>query len=154
MKSKFIDFEFVEHNIKHRKDVDKKLRVVCISDTHNKHEQFGKLPDGDVLVHTGDFTDNGSPEEVRAFAAWFESQPHKHKLVISGNHDVSWAHKANLFVKKVPKINKQYKFSSRTANKFFTKSKYLSNEFVNIEGIKFYGVDWVKRSKKLPKDET
>ena len=31
------------------------MRVVCISDTHEKHKQV-KLPKGDVLIHAGDFT--------------------------------------------------------------------------------------------------
>ena len=29
---------------------------VLISDTHSRHEQLGELPDGDVLIHAGDFT--------------------------------------------------------------------------------------------------
>lgn len=44
------------------------VRVVCISDTH---EQLGKvlprIPDGDVLVHCGDFTNFGDEEEIKRF---------------------------------------------------------------------------------------
>jgi hypothetical protein len=33
------------------------VRVVVISDTHNQHgPNYLKIPDGDVLVHCGDFT--------------------------------------------------------------------------------------------------
>ena len=39
-------------------------RVVCsvlISDTHNKHEELGELPAGDVLIHAGDFAESTRP---------------------------------------------------------------------------------------------
>mmetsp|Transcript_34082 Transcript_34082/g.95853 ORF Transcript_34082/g.95853 Transcript_34082/m.95853 type:complete len:317 (+) Transcript_34082:100-1050(+) len=64
------------------------LKFVCISDTHNLHERLAPLPPGDVLVHTGDFTNHGSIEEVRAFASWFGAQPHGVKIVVPGNHDM------------------------------------------------------------------
>ena len=34
------------------------LRIVCISDTHGKHAKV-RLPDGDVLIHAGDFMTYG-----------------------------------------------------------------------------------------------
>ena len=50
----FTDFETVPISIPDkRKDVKKKLKIVCLSDTHNKHTEFGKLPEGDVLINTG-----------------------------------------------------------------------------------------------------
>jgi len=35
------------------------VRFVCISDTHNDHKRI-KVPDGDVLLHAGDFTKFGT----------------------------------------------------------------------------------------------
>ena len=35
-------------------------RWVCISDTHGRHREIDSVPDGDVLIHAGDFTDTGS----------------------------------------------------------------------------------------------
>eukprot|EP00812_Abedinium_dasypus_P009153 NODE_2865_length_863_cov_104.242574.p1 GENE.NODE_2865_length_863_cov_104.242574~~NODE_2865_length_863_cov_104.242574.p1 ORF type:complete len:269 (-),score=72.70 NODE_2865_length_863_cov_104.242574:39-845(-) len=64
------------------------LRFVCISDTHNRHESLPPLPPGDVLVHTGDFTNFGVAAEVEGFATWFATQPHRHKLLVPGNHDM------------------------------------------------------------------
>jgi len=32
------------------------MRIVHISDTHNMHRLLTKLPEGDVIVHSGDFT--------------------------------------------------------------------------------------------------
>jgi len=38
-----------------------RTRIVCISDTHNSTV---KLPKGDVLIHAGDLTNQGSYSEV------------------------------------------------------------------------------------------
>ena len=35
------------------------VRVVCISDTHGKHRGCSAVPNGDVLIHGGDFTNTG-----------------------------------------------------------------------------------------------
>ncbi|KAM5352594.1 hypothetical protein ACJ41O_005316 [Fusarium nematophilum] len=61
------------------------LLVVCISDTHNKRPD---LPMGDILIHAGDLTENGSFDEVQSGLDWLSSQPHRHKVLIAGNHDV------------------------------------------------------------------
>lgn len=39
-------------------------------------------------MHSGDFTNHGSLEEVREFALWLSVQPHKYKIVVPGNHDM------------------------------------------------------------------
>ncbi|KAK4040765.1 hypothetical protein C8A01DRAFT_45967 [Parachaetomium inaequale] len=61
------------------------IRVVCISDTHN-HQPV--LPAGDILIHAGDLTENGSFAEVQAGITWLSSQPHRFKILVAGNHDV------------------------------------------------------------------
>jgi len=35
------------------------MRFVVISDTHGPHNRIDDLPDGAVLVHTGDFMNSG-----------------------------------------------------------------------------------------------
>jgi len=32
------------------------MKIICISETHNKHRDLD-IPEGDVIVHTGDFTE-------------------------------------------------------------------------------------------------
>lgn len=61
------------------------VRIVCISDTHNKQPT---VPLGDILIHAGDLTENGSFEEVQNGLTWLSSQPHKYKIFVAGNHDV------------------------------------------------------------------
>ncbi|KKU85756.1 MAG: hypothetical protein UY14_C0014G0001 [Parcubacteria group bacterium GW2011_GWA1_47_9] len=65
-----------------------KLRVVAISDTHEMHRQV-VVPDGDVLVHAGDFTMSGTLPAIYEFNTWLGTLPHRHKVVVAGNHD--WA---------------------------------------------------------------
>lgn len=63
-----------------------KCRIVHFSDTHGMHEQM-KLPDGDVLVFSGDCSSRGAQPEVERFFKWFTRQPHIYKVFVPGNHD-------------------------------------------------------------------
>lgn len=44
-------------------------RFVCISDTHSRTDGI-QMPYGDILLHTGDFTELGLPSEVKKFNDW------------------------------------------------------------------------------------
>jgi Icc-related predicted phosphoesterase len=65
------------------------IRIICISDTHNRHEELTLLllEPADVLIHAGDFTMHGTREEMEKFITWFEKLPYKTKLLTCGNHD-------------------------------------------------------------------
>lgn len=62
------------------------MKIVCISDTHNKHN-FIQIPPGDLIIHAGDFTEAGSKAETLNFLSWFSALPHPHKILVAGNHD-------------------------------------------------------------------
>jgi Icc-related predicted phosphoesterase/nicotinic acid mononucleotide adenylyltransferase len=62
------------------------LVIVHISDTHNKDYDH-KIPPGDILIHSGDFTHRGKPEEVQKFRSFLSRQPHRYKIVVCGNHE-------------------------------------------------------------------
>lgn len=62
------------------------LRLVCVSDTHGNHRTMD-VPEGDVLIHAGDFTLFGRREHALDFDAWLAELPHKTKIVILGNHE-------------------------------------------------------------------
>lgn len=68
------------------------LRCVLVSDTHGCHRQL-TIPDGDVLIHAGDFTRMGHEEDAVDFNAWLGELPHAHKIVINGNHEYNAAWK-------------------------------------------------------------
>ena len=62
--------------------------ILQISDTHNKHQQLTNMPAADVIVHCGDFTEQGTEEETLDFLNWFIELPYKHKVFVTGNHDI------------------------------------------------------------------
>ncbi len=51
------------------------MRILQISDTHNKHLQLTNLPAADVIVHCGDFTDMGTEQEVLDFLILLSAKP-------------------------------------------------------------------------------
>lgn len=62
------------------------MRIVLISDTHMAHASL-VVPPCDVLVHAGDFSRRGRPEELQRFAEWMAQQPASAKVFVAGNHD-------------------------------------------------------------------
>ena len=64
------------------------MRIVQLSDTHGKHHLLKNLPEGDVIVHCGDITEDGTEEEVLDFLNWFIDLPYRHKIFVTGNHDL------------------------------------------------------------------
>ncbi|KAI0315582.1 Metallo-dependent phosphatase-like protein [Amylostereum chailletii] len=64
-----------------------RIRVVCISDTHNAHASLPTLPHGDILIHAGDLTNSGTEQELYSTLDWLSGQPHPRKIWIAGNHD-------------------------------------------------------------------
>lgn len=97
------------------------MEIVCISDTHGKHEELD-LPPGDMLLHAGDVSSKGYASEVKSFLDWFESQPHQFKLFIAGNHDFLMEDHPDQFREMLP-----------------DSLIYLENESTVIEGITFWG---------------
>ncbi|CAB9505429.1 Metallophosphoesterase domain-containing protein 1 [Seminavis robusta] len=65
--------------------------MVVVSDTHGFEKDLGVLPQGDVLLHLGDFARDGPPwvkqNSLQLLDEWLAQQPHKHKIVLKGNHD-------------------------------------------------------------------
>ncbi|CDM33338.1 hypothetical protein DTO013E5_9082 [Penicillium roqueforti] len=68
-----------------------KTRFVCVSDTHGytPSEAGFKLPAGDVLIHAGDLTNNGSLKELRKTIDWISKADFEIKIIVGGNHDVT-----------------------------------------------------------------
>lgn len=94
------------------------MRLVAISDTHQRHSEIS-LPPGDVLIHAGDWTHRGRPNECLTFLKWFASQEHAHKILICGNHELT-----DSPAKMAQEIGDIH---------------YLENSSVTINGVKFYG---------------
>ncbi|MDR0412935.1 MAG: metallophosphatase domain-containing protein [Dysgonamonadaceae bacterium] len=118
------------------------MRILHISDTHNQHHLLHDLPDADIIVHSGDMSENGTEDEVLDFLNWFEKLPYTYKIFIAGNHDTCLCGES---------------IEGLSANCF-----YLCNSEVVIEGVKFYGMplfmedilsgEYNKNIRKIPKD--
>jgi predicted phosphodiesterase len=67
----------------------KAVRVIVMSDTHDFHHNINvsELPEADIFIHCGDFTQASSIEELASFRQFLTSLPYKHKIVVAGNHD-------------------------------------------------------------------
>lgn len=98
------------------------MRLVCLSDTHSLHDRV-RVPDGDVLIHAGDFCGRGDEENVRRFASWLWAQPHEHKLVIAGNHDEV--------------LERDLALGASVFG-----DAYLFESGVEIAGVRFWGAPW------------
>lgn len=98
------------------------MKLICISDTHNKHEEI-QIPEGDVLIHSGDITEGGTKREAINFLKWFSKQPHQHKIFIAGNHDFYFEKSSKEEIQEIIPGN----------------IHYLRDEEITINGIKFWG---------------
>ena len=64
-----------------------RVRIVCISDTHNAAPGEGyTLPKGDILIHAGDLTNQGSHAELSKAVAWLERADFPVKIVVAGKN--------------------------------------------------------------------
>jgi Icc-related predicted phosphoesterase len=100
--------------------------IVCISDTHCLHKSID-MPDGDILVHAGDFCGYGHLGEVSQFLDWLETLPHKTKIVVPGNHDVCL----------------EENFDARKEFEKAGVHLLIDEAYTDPEsGLKFYGVPW------------
>jgi Icc-related predicted phosphoesterase len=102
------------------------MKIVCISDTHSYHRKVD-VPDGDILLHAGDITHRGELSIVKDFNEWMGTLPHKHKIIIAGNHDFCF---------------ENHNLDSLKAKKLLTNCTYLQDDSVTVEGIKIYGTPW------------
>ncbi|KAL0101464.1 hypothetical protein PUN28_018947 [Cardiocondyla obscurior] len=142
-----------------------KLRVVCMSDTHSL-TPFIKfdVPAGDVFIHAGDFTKCGSLQEVIEFNNWIGNLPHKHKIVIAGNHELSFdptfthpfsvhtsgdhqKHTGTSILDDIPTLGMSKDTLAeaiKTTNikDYLTNCIYLEDSEIMVNGIKIYGTPW------------
>lgn len=68
------------------------VRVLCFSDTHGMHQKIPKdwIQPADIAIFAGDFTGVGSLKDTLSFKEFFKSLPCKHKIMIAGNHEVTY----------------------------------------------------------------
>lgn len=110
------------------------MKIVCISDTHMMHYLFKgsiPIPECDVLIHAGDASGRGRPEEIVLFADWLRQQPAQYKVFVPGNHDVGF----ELAEEQCVSLLKEH----------CPEVIYLRDMETTIGGFSFYGSPWQPR---------
>jgi predicted phosphodiesterase len=115
------------------------VRFVCLSDTHNRARHI-KVPSGDVLLHAGDFSGQGDEKDVLNFSKFLSSQPHTHKVVIAGNHDLSFDLE-NQGTLQRDFLNMRGKDAAAIKSKL-TGCIYLEDSACVVEGYRIWGSPW------------
>lgn len=116
------------------------VRFVCISDTHNLTDQLF-IPPGDVLLHAGDFSMIGSPDQVQHFDTFMANQPHPVKVVIAGNHEITFdidqyqGIKTRFPLQNVP--------DPWMAKGLLRHCNYLEDSQIHVFGYTIYGSPWM-----------
>lgn len=103
------------------------MRLVCLSDTHGLHDQV-EVPEGDLLLHAGDFCNFGTRGEAKQFLKWLAGLPHPHKVFIAGNHD------------------RPFDRHRRYVNMWVKHVTYLFDQSITVAGWKIYGSPWLSCS--------
>jgi Icc-related predicted phosphoesterase len=116
------------------------VRIVIISDTHERHDELGVLR-GDVLIHCGDGL-NGFTRSAGALEQldeWFGRQEFDRIFCTGGNHD--------------------FELEERVGSEEpgFRNADYLQDESRHYGGLTFYGAPWTPELQGwafyLPHDE-
>ncbi len=99
------------------------MRIVAVADTHTFTKDL-VVPDGDVFIHAGDICRGGDLDELRDAADWMAGLPHRHKIIVAGNHDWAFVHEP------------------AAARSLLGDMHYLQDRELTIEGLRFYGSPW------------
>ena len=67
---------------------------------------------------------SGDLDELRGNAEWLRSLPHRHKVIVAGNHDWAFAREPD------------------AARALLTGLVYLQDSEATLEGVRFYGSPW------------
>ena len=133
------------------------MKIVIISDTHNRHKKLtsnadfpNRLPEGDLLIHCGDFTGVGTKSEVENFIEWLLKIRHMFTygiVFIAGNHDRSFDSKYMYEFEDYDLFDMHQEPSKPFwLNAMISDARlkdkgiyYLENSSIDINGLKIWG---------------
>lgn len=115
------------------------MRIVFFSDSHGMHDQI-TLPEGDVLIHSGDFSSYGNTNDTKNFLNWYLNlKGFDTKIFIAGNHDL----KFELNPKPNWLQNILYEENlSQSDCVYLEDSSFTIDDSRLSQPIKFYGSPW------------
>lgn len=99
------------------------MKIALFSDTHSLHGKI-HIPDADILIFAGDMTHCRTARDVADFNSFLGSLPHRHKIVVGGNHDHRLAR------------------DPEKAQSMLSSAIYLVDKSVEVCGITVYGAPW------------
>jgi len=99
------------------------MKIALFSDSHGAHDQV-HIPEADILIFAGDMTNCRATRDDSDFNRFLGTLPHRHKIVIAGNHDHRLAR------------------DRQQAKALFTEAVYLQDEAVQVCGVTVYGAPW------------
>ena len=107
------------------------MRILHFSDTHGIHRRIKDMPEADVIVHSGDISNNGTEEEVLDFLNWFIDLSYPNKIFVTGNHDLClWDAEG---IEDLP-----------------DNLHFLQDKSITIDGVKFFGLAYNHSEKLIP----
>jgi len=127
-------------------------RFVCFSDTHGHHDRIPpqNRPSADVLLHAGDLTNTGEPEQIESLSKWLEAYPAAHKVVIAGNHDITF-HEEYYTERGAPRFHRRVTatgsievapYDCATTKALLKGCHYLEDAAIEVCGYTIYGSPW------------
>mmetsp|Transcript_14075 Transcript_14075/g.43576 ORF Transcript_14075/g.43576 Transcript_14075/m.43576 type:complete len:333 (-) Transcript_14075:19-1017(-) len=119
-------------------------RFVCFSDTHGLHGDIPKahIVQADVLLHAGDFTNTGELDQVQSFVQWLHDYPAAKKVVIAGNHDLTF--QPDFYQRAWSRFHPEPYDCNEVRAALIGSGccSYLEDATVEVEGYRIYGSPW------------
>eukprot|EP01084_Bolivina_argentea_P201188 343935_1 len=137
-------YYLVPSNLNPEKD-NNVIKILAISDTHNKHADITNIPSADILIHAGDFTNTGTIKQIKSYNKWIGNllktqKKFKYAVLIAGNHDITmdedYYHKIGY--KRYHSKKKQNPQECINIIKNGN-SIYLKDDLIELLGVTIYG---------------
>lgn len=117
-------------------------RIIVISDTHGKESKLN-IPEGDILIHAGDFTRTGLEDEITQFSNWLGKLPHKHKIVIAGNHEITFDLENEKELKEsFYGYSHKNQINFKNTKALLKNCIYVEHNLIEVEGLKIFGTPY------------
>jgi hypothetical protein len=97
-----------------------------------------------VLLHAGDFSNAGETSQVESLSRWLAQYPAEHKVVIAGNHDITFH--PQYYDRAWSRFHFKGKADVQTTRDILTCPEspcvYLEDGYTEILGYKIFGSPW------------
>lgn len=121
------------------------IDITVISDLHEKHQDV-YLPPGDLLLITGDMTNEGTYKEMDLLLDYLNEHSYKFRqiIAIAGNHDLTFHEE--YYKNNYKRFNHDPPCDPKKIKKYFdpnNKMFYLEDSKHQYEDLKIWGTPWI-----------